>query len=187
MTGVGLDVRVQGLHVLLLKESFEAVCISHRHIVGIITMKKAFSMTRRIFASAILISITLLVGCGAKDDPLTALEAAVQQLQDNLEGKNTGDVLEQLHPQFSAQQNYDRDWAKRTMLLMFMRHKNVKVIALSKHSSLDNTYRDRGHTEAQVALAGAEGLIPNSAGHYSVKLEWWFEDGEWQLARLNWD
>ncbi|KRW58963.1 hypothetical protein [Pseudomonas sp. TTU2014-080ASC] len=144
-------------------------------------------MTRRIFASAILISITLLVGCGRKDDPLSALEAAVEQLQTNLEAKQTGDVLDQLHPQFSAQQNYDRDWAKRTMLLLFMRHKNVKVIGLSKQSSLDSTYRDRGHTEAQVALTGAEGLIPNSAGHYTVKLEWWQEDGEWKLARLNWD
>ncbi|WXL26271.1 hypothetical protein WG219_01935 [Ectopseudomonas mendocina] len=144
-------------------------------------------MTRKIFASAILMFITLLVGCGPKDDPLTALEAAVQQLQDNLEAKKTGDVLDQLHPQFSAQQNYDRDWAKRTMLMLFMRHKNVKVLALSKQSALDSTYRDRGHTEAQVALTGAEGLIPNSAGHYTVKLEWWLEDGEWKLARLNWD
>jgi hypothetical protein len=51
----------------------------------------------------------LLTGCGAKDDPQARLEAAVQQLQDNLEAKDTGAVLAQLHPQFSAQQAFDRD------------------------------------------------------------------------------
>ena len=38
-----------------------------------------------------------------------------------------------------------------------------------------------------VTLTGAEGLLPDSASHYQVKLEWWLEDGQWQLARLNWE
>ena len=38
-----------------------------------------------------------------------------------------------------------------------------------------------------AALTGAEGLIPDSARHYSVTLEWWLEDGEWKLARLGWE
>ncbi|MFZ3152527.1 MAG: hypothetical protein WA145_01725 [Pseudomonas sp.] len=129
----------------------------------------------------------LLSGCGAKDDPQAALEAAVQQLQDNLEAKQNSAVLDQLHPQFSAQQEFDREWAQRTMLLLFMRHKHVKVLALSKNSYLDPTYRDRGQTEALIALAGAEGLIPDSARHYRVKLEWWREGDKWKLARLSWE
>ena len=96
-------------------------------------------------------------------------------------------MLEQLHAQFSAQQQYDREWAKRTMLMLFMRHQNVRVLALSQNSYLDPTYRERGHSDLQVALTGAEGLLPDSASHYKVKLEWWLEDGQWQLARLNWE
>ena len=69
---------------------------------------------------------------------------------------------------------------------MFLRHNNVRVITLSKNSRLDATYHDRGHTDAQVTLAGAEGLLPDSAAHYGVKLEWWDDDGEWKLARLEW-
>ncbi|MNY49193.1 hypothetical protein D3C86_1845880 [compost metagenome] len=111
----------------------------------------------------------------------------MQQLQDNLEAKDSGAVLEQLHPQFSAQQEFDRDWARRTMALLFLRHKHVRVIALSKNSRLDPTYRDKGHSQAQVALTGAEGLIPDSARHYGVKLEWWREGDEWRLARLSWE
>jgi len=144
-------------------------------------------MPARKFAPAFLMLVTLLAGCGARDDPQAALEAAVQQLQDNLEAKQTTAVLEQLHPQFSARQELDRDWAKRTMTLLFLRHQQVRVLALSQSSRLDPTFSEKGHTEAQVALTGAEGLIPDSARHYGVKLEWWLEDDEWKLARLDWE
>lgn len=129
--------------------------------------------------------LALLAGCG-RDDPQAALEAAVERLQSNLEGKKTAAVLKQLHPQFAAQQQYDLQWAKRTMVLLFMRHQEVKVIALSQSSRIDPTYSSKAQTEAQIALTGAQGLIPDSAGHYSVKLEWWLEDNEWRLARLDW-
>jgi hypothetical protein len=144
-------------------------------------------MSARRFALLLVLPFILLSGCDAKDDPQASLEAALQRLQDNLEAKDSGAVLEQLHPQFSAQQEFDRDWARRTMALLFLRHKNVRVIALSKNSRLDPTYSEKGHTEAQVALTGAEGLIPDSARHYGVKLEWWREGDEWQLARLRWE
>lgn len=145
-------------------------------------------MSMRHLAWSLLVSLTLLlVGCGGRDDPQAALEAAVQQLQDNIEAKSTGAVLEQLHGDFLARQTLDREWAKRTMTLLFLRHKHIKVLALGKNSWIDAVISSKGHTEAQVALTGAEGLIPDSARHYSVKLEWWLDDGEWKLARLDWE
>jgi hypothetical protein len=149
-------------------------------------MKAELSMPSRLFAVSFLVLLGLLGGC-TRSDPQAALEAAVQQLQDNLEAKDSGAVLEQLHPQFGAQQQYDRAWAQRTMALLFLRHKQVRVLALSQSSRIDSTYGSKGHTEAQVALTGAEGLIPDSARHYRVRLEWWLEGGEWQLARLEWE
>lgn len=133
-----------------------------------------------------LLALIGLTSC-SKDSPQAALEKAVSQLQENLESKRSSSVLEQLHGQFTAQQQYDRDWARRTMALLFLRHKNVQVIALSKQSQIDPVYRDKGHTRAEVMLAGAQGLLPDSARHYRVNLEWWLEEGEWQLARLEWE
>ena len=143
-------------------------------------------MTAARLIPAFLLICSLLTGC-TPSDPQAALEAAVQQLQDNLEAKNTGDVMDQLHPQFSAQQQYDRTWAQRTMAMLFLRHKQVRVLAIGTSSEVDPTYSEKGHTRAEVAVTGAEGLIPDSARHYSVKLEWWLEEGEWKLARLNWE
>ncbi len=134
----------------------------------------------------IILIILLLGGC-SKHDPQAELETAALRLQSSLEAKQTGEVMEQLHPQFSAQQQYDRDWAQRTMALMFLRYKQVRVLAISKSSELDPTYSSKGYTRAEVALTGAEELIPDSARHYSITLEWWCEGDEWKLARLNWD
>ncbi len=134
-----------------------------------------------------LIFALLLAGCGGNDEPLAALEAAVQQLQDSIEAKDSGAVMAQLHPDFLARQELDREWAKRTMTLLFLRHKNIQVIALGKNSWIDAAIASKGHTQAQVGLSGAEGLIPDSARHYAVQLEWWLEDDEWKLARLSWE
>lgn len=143
--------------------------------------------TRHLFCSLFLCISLLLTGCGGRDDPQAALEAAVQALQDNIEAKNTGAVMEQLDPQFLARQELDRDWAQRTMALLFLRHKNIKVIALSKNSWIDPAIDSKGYSEAQVGLTGAEGLIPDSARHYAVKLEWWRDGDDWKLARLDWE
>jgi len=137
-------------------------------------------------ATAALMVALLLSGC-ARDDPQAALVAAAKALQENIENKDTAALLAQIHPEFRANQVLDREWVRRTATLMFLRHRNVKVLALSSDSWLDPSYADKGRSEAQVALTGAQGLLPQSAGHYHVRLEWWLEDGDWLLARLDWE
>lgn len=128
----------------------------------------------------------LLIGC-ARDDPQAALEAAAKALQEHIENKDTAALLARIHPDFRANGDLDREWVRRTAALMFLRHRNVRVLALSSDSWIDPSYAGKGHGEAQVALTGAQGLLPEHAGHYEARLEWWLEDGEWLLARLDWD
>ena len=139
----------------------------------------------KIAAATVVLSL-LLVGCG-RQDAQAALEAAAKSLQTSMEDKDIREMVSLIHPQFTANEGLDRDWAKRTATLMFLRHRNVQVIALNNRSWIDPTYPDKGYSEAQVALTGAEGLLPQRVGHYSIQLEWWRTDGEWQLARLRWE
>jgi len=143
-------------------------------------------MLARCIPLIFLLLLAMLGGC-SRDDPQAALEKAARQLQAGLEEKDLSSVLQQLHSDFQAGDGLDRAWAERSMRLAFLRHRNIRIIALRHDSRLDSSYADRGYTEAEVTMSGAEGLIPQRAGHYSVKLEWWLENDEWRLARLSWD
>ena len=104
---------------------------------------------------------------------------AVNDLTDN---KTLAHLLkyDSILGRFDGEVSYDEDG-------ITVNGKHIKVLALGKNSWIDAAISSKGHTEAQVALTGAEGLIPDSARHYSVKLEWWLDDGEWKLARLDWE
>lgn len=143
-------------------------------------------MSARTLWLPLALAFGLLAGC-SPDDPLSELEGSVQRLQDNLAGKNTRAVLEQLADDFRTQDGSDRQWARQTMAGLFIRHRNIHVVAPAKRSWIDPSSADKGHTEATVGLAGAEGVLPDRAQLYQVRLEWWRQDGEWRLARLTWD
>lgn len=123
----------------------------------------------------------------SRDDPQAALEAAVQDLQDALEAKKTGAVLDLLDEQFRAQDNLDRAWAQRTMTLVFLRYADVKIVAPLRRSRIDADARHVGWTEAQVLLTGAQGLLPERAAPYSVKLQWRHDGKRWKLFAIEWE
>jgi hypothetical protein len=135
-------------------------------------------------ACAVALVVTAVPSC-SRDNPQADLEAAVQTLQDGLEARRAGAVLEQLAPDFRAQSELDREWAKRTMTVLFLQNANVTVVALTRSSRV--TGKTSGETDAQVVLAGGQGLVPERASPYSVKLHWRREGRQWKLARLEWE
>jgi hypothetical protein len=149
------------------------------------TLKGRRMLARR-FAWTLLLVPLLLAGCG-KTDPQTALEAAVQALQDNLEAKKSGAVMDQLHPNFQAGEGMDREWAKRTMALMFLRYAHIRIVAVTRSSRIDTGSSQVGHTEAQVVVTGAQGLIPERAEPYAIRLQWRLDGSDWKLIELHWE
>ena len=143
-------------------------------------------MPVRNVVAIVAMAVMLLVGCG-REEPLQALESAARTLQESIESKDTSALMDLLHPDFRASGQFDREWARRMAALTFLRHRNVRALVLGSEHELDPSYAARGHSQAQVTLTGAEGLLPQRAGHYRVRLEWWHEDGKWLLARLEWD
>lgn len=141
---------------------------------------------RTAFLSFLSGAVLLLAAC-SKPDPQKALEAAVQQLQDHLEAKDSKAVLAMLDTRFRAQDEYDAEWARKTMALMFLRYANVKVIAVTRSSRIDPPGSSIGITEAQVVFTGAQGLIPERASPYSVTLQWALDGSDWKLRDLRWE
>jgi hypothetical protein len=139
-------------------------------------------------ASRILLAgaAVLFVAC-SKPDPQTALEAAVQQLQDHLEAKDSKAVLAMLDTRFRAQDEFDAEWARKTMALLFLRYASVKVIAVTRSSRIDPPGSPIGITEAQVVFTGAQGLIPERASPYSVRLQWALDGSDWKLRDVHWE
>ncbi|MGE0099855.1 MAG: hypothetical protein AB7S86_16050 [Hydrogenophaga sp.] len=142
------------------------------------------SFTRR-SAVMTLSAAFLLAGC-TRDDPKASLEAAVQQLQDHIEARKTGAVMDMLHSRFRAQAELDREWAQRTMTLLFLRYPSVKVVGVTRRSQVDPATPLSGQTEAQVLLSGAQGLIPERVAPYTVTLRWRREGDAWKLLDLEW-
>jgi len=156
--------------------------LHHHHPVA---CSSPYPLPRR--GVAVLMACVLLgVGGCVKDNPQVSLEAAVQQLQDNLEARNRSAVNEQLHARFQAQGALDVAWANQTMALVFLRHAQVRVIAPVRSSRVDAQLSHVGYTEAQVLLTGAQGLIPDRVAPYAVDLEWRREGGDWKLIGLRW-
>lgn len=138
---------------------------------------------------AIFAAILLIVAGASctRSDPQASLEAAVQKLQDNLETKKTGAVLDQLGASFRAQRDLDREWAKQTMTLMFLRHQNVRITAPIRSSRIAPEAKNVGYTDAQVLVTGAQGFIPDQAEPYRVKLQWQMVGRDWKLVSLDWE
>ena len=132
-----------------------------------------------------MLSLSLLA-CHSQS-PIDALDAAAQRLEENLSNKRNSAVTEQLHQDFSAQQGMDKKAAQQYMLLLFMRFKNVNILVINRTCQLDNSYRDRGHCSAQVAISGAQGLIPERADYYKVNSQWQLNGDDWQLIKLDWN
>ncbi len=132
-----------------------------------------------------MLSLSLLA-CHSQS-PIDALDAAAQSLEENLSSKRNSAVTEQLHQDFSAQQGMDKKAAQQYMLLLFMRFKNVNILVINRTCQLDNSYRDRGHCSAQVAISGAQGLIPERADYYKVNSQWQLNGDDWQLIKLDWN
>jgi hypothetical protein len=134
-----------------------------------------------------LLFCALLPAC-SRHDPEAALNEAASTLQSALEEKDAQRVLDLLHPDFAAASNTEsgQEWAQQTMRLAFTRYRNIRIMVLNKKNHIDARLPERASSEADVALVGAEGVLPDNARRYHVQLGWIREGETWKLLRLEW-
>ncbi|PKM29555.1 MAG: hypothetical protein CVV07_10725 [Gammaproteobacteria bacterium HGW-Gammaproteobacteria-11] len=134
----------------------------------------------------LLMLVLLLAGCGQQSAD-ERLNQSLTQLQEAIESRSADQLVARLHPDFMANQQYDRDWARRTASLLFLQNQRVNLLVISQQTSIDPVYTGQARTQAQINLSGAQRFIPDSTRLYSVTLNWLEEDGEWLLHRLTWE
>lgn len=135
----------------------------------------------------LLMLMVLSLGACSKDDPQARLETTVRQLQENIEAKDAGAVMDLVDERFRMQGDLDADRARKTMMGVFYRYANIKVFAVGHQTRIDPASPLTGYTEAQVLVTGAQGLIPERATPYSVRMEWRLVDKDWKLYDLKWE
>lgn len=143
---------------------------------------------RRIFLGCLaLVGIAwLTVGCGSQSAD-QRLNLKLDELSDGLQARSTDRVMAVLHSHFQTSDALDRDWARRSMTLLFLQNQRIHVVVLNQQTEIDPIYAGQAQTRARVSLSGAERLIPDSARVYALTLNWLQEDGDWQLHRLTWE
>lgn len=149
-------------------------------------MFRRIGMDRRRWLVLQAAGLALMAGCD-RTTPLARLEATVDQLQERLQARDARGVHELLHERFRAQGELDERWARQTMALMFQRYAQIRVVAISRSTWVDPQPSLTGFTDAQVLVTGAQGLIPERATPYTVRLQWRQVGGEWKLYDLSWE
>lgn len=134
-----------------------------------------------------LMLLSVLLGACSKGDPQARLEATVRQLQKNIEARDAGAVMGLVDSRFRMQGDLDAAQARQTMTAIFYRYANIKVFAVGHQTRIDPASQLTGYTEAQVLVTGAQGLIPERATPYAVRMEWRLVDDDWKLYDLKWE
>lgn len=141
----------------------------------------------RWYLTLTLTLVTLLLGgCGSQSAD-ERLNQSLNELREGIQARSADRVMGLLHGDFQAKGALDRDWARRTMGLLFLQNQRINVIVLNQQTDIDPVYTGQAQTRAQVSLTGAERFVPDSARVYTVTLDWLEEAGEWRLHRLNWE
>lgn len=142
---------------------------------------------RRTLLAGLASALILLTAACSKDDPQARLAAAAKALQAAIEARDTGDVMDLLDEHFQASANLDRAGTRRLLTASFLRYQNIRIVAMSSSHQVDPQTPTLGRSEAQVLVTGAQGLVPERAEPYGVKLEWRLVGGDWKLSDLRWD
>ena len=141
-------------------------------------------------ATGIALLLVLLSACGQREGPEQAVRNRIGDLETALAERSPGDALDTLAESFlggsAGKLDMDREGAKKMLAVYFLRYHRIRVVVTQVEVAIDPYQPALASATANVALAGGERLIPNSAGFYQVESRWQEIDGNWQITRLQW-
>lgn len=134
--------------------------------------------------------LLLLFACSAEPLPKEQqLNADITQLENLVKEKDTGGILDYLHPQFKTANGWSRIDLKRMLHIRFLRHKNIHLFYQVKNINWQND--DQVQVEIVAAMAGTDisslTQIANSrADLVKFTADFKKHDGHYKIVNISW-
>lgn len=130
-----------------------------------------------------LAGMLLLAACSEADDA-SRIAQRIASMQDGIEDKRTGPVLEVLAEDFRTSEGQPRREMLGLMLYHFRRYPNISVVARNQTIRVAG---EQAEVTLEAWLLGGETVVPERGQRYQVSMRWQkTAAGDWQLARLKW-
>lgn len=133
----------------------------------------------------------LLLSCSSEPPPPKEqqLNSDISQIERLTKEKNTGGILDYLHPQFKAANGWSKTDLKRMLHIRFLRHKNIHLFYQVKNINWQND--DQVQAEIVAAMAGTDisslKKITNArADLVKFRVDFKKHDGHYKIENISW-
>lgn len=142
------------------------------------------SLRKPVDLLAVLTWLVLIALTGCADPPdEAALRARIDSLQEAVEARDAGALLEHVDPEFGGPDGMDRDGLRRYATLMLLRQQNVGVAI----GPVDVELRgDRAAARFDAVVTGSNRFIPEGIEARRVETVWRRDGGDWVLVNADW-
>ncbi|OUS04749.1 hypothetical protein A9Q81_05615 [Gammaproteobacteria bacterium 42_54_T18] len=136
-----------------------------------------------------LLYLFSLIGCSTPPDA-QQINDHIYDIAENIENKNTNDILDRLSHTFSAKHLRTKEDTQRLLMLSFLKYKRISVLLTNVKVSINEIYLDQATATFNVIATsnttGGASLIPNEGQAYRFTTNWEKIDDEWYLQQAQW-
>lgn len=133
-----------------------------------------------------LLFICALGGC-SETAPEQAIRQQIEALQEAVEERSAGRVIDGLSEQFLGNAQLDKRAMHRLLVGLFLRHKEINLLITKMDISVNPDDPLSAAMHGAAIVTGAQHLIPEDGRVYSVAGHWQKLDGDWLLVSLTWE
>lgn len=127
------------------------------------------------------------LSCTMETGPEDAIRANIDAIQQAVEDKDTGEVLDFVTEQFLGNGRIDKRGLRGLMLAYYLRHKKINVVVTRMDIEVNPYDPYSAKMQGTVVLTGTDHLLPENGRLVNVSGEWQKYGDDWQLARLDWE
>ncbi len=135
----------------------------------------------------VIISFLLLFAACSKTPPVEAIHARLDAIQIAIEEKNNSAVMKHVLDSFRGNESLDKGNLRKLLAVHFIRHQNIHIVVTRMDVEHDPKFPYHASMKGIVAVTGAENILPQDGRLFKVSGQWELHDGDWLLAKLDWE